>query len=238
MTSKAPTGRVLIDDTRVGEAVGVFCVWHAGPDELLLIVLQRDRAGTFGVHHARGALDAELAAFPCATLHGLARTAWTAAAASSNPGVADAQHGATTASQAAPPLATADRFALEMFERLWDQALDPLLARLAAQGITQIDLVPSGDLHVVPWNHLADRHAAKAGAPFRLRVFPGTGAWWRVARRDDGTRVAHTAPRSPQWALVAAPSVSTGGDALPWLVVERALSEQLWADAIRRLASA
>lgn len=197
-------------------------------DEALLLLARLDahrlrllvltRAG--GVEHQVTRLAAEVAAFPCTTLNRLARSAMTRAA-SGQP------LRATSTLAAADELpADADAFALEVYAALWQDTLAPVLARLAARRITRVALVPSDDLHLVPWNHLADAPAATRRPA--LRVLPSSGAWWRAAARPAPV------PTPPRWALAV--GGADGEAPLPWLAVEAELARRLWGGALQPLA--
>lgn len=124
-----------------------------------------------------------------------------------------------------------DVFALEVLGGLVATALAPVRRAAGQQpgtGWHTLALVPSDDLHVVPWRALAP--AGWPGHP-RLLHFPSVGAWWRQAsphaadRRPPGT-----AQGLPRWLhAVSAPLV--GDAALPWVAVEAAWSAHLWRHA-------
>lgn len=186
------------------------------PDRLRVMALHRP-VGTAAFAHWREArLDATLAAFPCDLLNRLARAAMTQAARGQPVRAAPVETAADGADDG-------DAFALECFDHLWRQALAPMVALLQRQGLVRLALVPADDLHLVPWNHLADRHLP-AAAP--LRVYPSVGAWWRRGRAGP--------PAAPRWALAA--SEGTAARPLPWVAVERTLSARLWGGAMQPIA--
>jgi Tfp pilus assembly protein PilF len=178
------------------------------PDRLLLVVLARPPKQALHevprVEHRLATLDAQLAALSCAQLHALARAAW-----------CDGARGA---------FGEGDLFALAMFERLWYDAVAPTFEALAVQGLSAIDLVPSGELHLVPWGHFAETTSGASpgnghGRP-RVRIYPSSGSWWRCSAEPP-------LPRRPRWAL-AAGGTPTPLPALRWAELERRLSLRLW----------
>ncbi|MCW5637208.1 MAG: hypothetical protein KIT17_28025, partial [Rubrivivax sp.] len=204
------------------------------PARLLVVALVHPPGGSAAAWHRQAALDDELGRFGCATLNRLARSVWAAPSANHLP--------------------DADLFALDLFERLWQQGIAPVVRELAAAGVTALDLVPSGDLHLAPWGHLAvavasapsersaqaaqpaasdtsPTWATSAGSPasapgtVELRVLPSVGAWW-ACEREAGAPAVPT----PRWALLAQPAPPELG-ALRWADVEARLSLALWGEA-------
>lgn len=214
-----PSQRLAVPQALDGLTPGQALMLLARPDaaQLLLITLQRRSDGAAEVRHAWAALGESVAPFPCSTLHTLARSAW-----------AGVKGGAGGAGGEADPLPEADSFALAVFQDLWNSAVRPTLSELRGVGITAVDLVPSGDLHLVPWNHLADLEPAET-AP-RMRLFPSVGAWWRCRAEPAGSSL-----RPARWALTAAASEST--QRLRWVEVERQLSRQLWGKQMREAST-
>lgn len=155
-------------------------------DALLRITLRRG-----GVRCDRVPLDA--ASFDPATLLHLARAALVAQGAG--------QPLRRAAATVEPGDADTDRFALDVFGR-WGRAV---FAGLPRRGLV---LVPSDDLHLLPWCHLA----AEAGVA--LCVFPSAAAWLQA-------RDADSAP--PRWALAADRHAG-----LPWVEAECDGATAIW----------
>lgn len=200
----------------LGADEALLLVARSAPDRVRVVMLHApDAQGGCALHH-EARLDPALAAFPCGVLHRLARAALCAAARG--------QPVRAAAGDADPDgAADGDGFALDMFARLWQAAVGALLPALQRRGLHRLALVPADDLHVVPWNHLAD--GARPGAP-PLRVYPNCGAWWRRPRARSGP-----APR--RWVVAA--SEGSAVRPLPWAGVERQLSARLWGRPMRPL---
>lgn len=117
-------------------------------------------------------------------------------------------------------------------EQLLHHTLVPLLDDLRALGVQDIALVPSADLHLLPYRELLGPWL-QAG-PCRLSVWPSCGACAQKLARaaPPGTR---RKPRDIVWA-VAATQQTPGPQALPWVVVEQMLTTRLWGhDRLRVL---
>jgi hypothetical protein len=119
---------------------------------------------------------------------------------------------------AAPPLADAQSRAQRLHDAVARQVLQPLLQRLAARGAVDVALVPSADLHLLPYAELLEPVLAATGC--RLQLYPSAGAF-----AQHGLRRAAAAP--PVWALVAQ-AAPEGETPLPWVRLEHALSLRLW----------
>jgi tetratricopeptide (TPR) repeat protein len=110
------------------------------------------------------------------------------------------------------------------------QALAALMAtvlRDVLAGSDRVNLVPSGDLHMMPWHWFLRQSHCEVGC---LRVFPTVADWWH-----------HTAepttpgPASPTRWLSAAYDAHDTGDLshrLNWVPVQSALTRRLWPDGI------
>lgn len=119
------------------------------------------------------------------------------------------------------PSADLDRFALDMFASVWQGTVLPVLQGLVDAACTDICLVASDELQLVPWTHFAET-AAPTGC--RIEIYPSSGAWARC-RLQPGS--ANTA--APRWAL-AAWSALDSSRPLPWVELEAFLSARLWRD--------
>lgn len=201
-----PVQALDFERVRAAVAPGAALLLLARPqrDTLLVIVLARRPGAVASVSHHSRRLAAALLPFSCAELHALARAPW--------------------ATSARPGLAEGDRFALALFEQLWLQSVEPIARALAGDGVGSVDIVPSGDLHLAPWNHLAASSAAG-----RTRVFPSAAAWWRSRTQPDDAPPMHEA----RWACVAAPAATIGSAELRWADVERRLSAKLWGERMQ-----
>lgn len=109
-------------------------------------------------------------------------------------------------------------FAIEMLRALVNAASAPLAESVARLGLRELVVVPSDDLHCVPWHDMiGNRWATRC----RIVLHPSVGSWLR-SRVDP----SH-APAPLRWAMAAA--AETGAAApLPWVRVEAALSRRLW----------
>lgn len=105
-------------------------------------------------------------------------------------------------------------------------ALTPTLSELMRQGFT-LCLIPSGDLHVLPWHHFVQHQCGDAQA---LRVFATVTDWWRL---HDPESPVNGAEEPPRWLMAAYDAHDTGdlADRLCWVPVEASLSGSLWTSA-------
>jgi tetratricopeptide (TPR) repeat protein len=188
---------------------------------VLVNCLQRG-AGTGWTARCRVVLlDDELSEFSCLDLNRLARRAVAGAARGSclrKPLLAadDSVEMASAASE------DGDLYALELVTRLFAQVLQPLLASLANGGCRSVDLLPSDDLHLLPWRHLLDLHAANEVA---VAVYPSSGAWLQA-------RLEQPANESLQWAAVAGPALDSH-QPLMWVQAEHRGAQRMWGTRLR-----
>ena len=195
-------------------------------EHLLVIALHRADEHQSIATHLIVKQHQDVAAFSCTALNQLARQALSESARgqAARGSVADSNQLPTDVSE--PGIGRADQFALEMFQMMWEHTLVPLLRSLAHKGFNDVCLVPSDDLHLVPWNHLFDSTSA---LPCRLQIYPNSGAWSRCQYHDD--REPDAAPR---WA-VAAGSALQSDRPLPWVEIEWRLSARMWNDAFQMI---
>lgn len=130
---------------------------------------------------------------------------------------------AIEAEAARPPAAgSMEDHLLDQWRKAVGEVFEPLVQQLASAGCTQLSLVPSEDLHLMPFHELLEDLLSRTGA--RLAVYPSCGAWAR------NTVLAGGRPRrgeTVRWAL-AAPASAADKEPLPWVAVERLLSLRLW----------
>lgn len=109
----------------------------------------------------------------------------------------------------------------------------PVLEALAAAGHDEVALVPSGDLHWLPWLDLV---AAEQPSGMRLAQYPSAGAWSQCHALAAPGGVPEP-PAAARWAVVASPLREP--PALPWADLEQRLALRLWnADAAGRMCAA
>ena len=203
-------------------------VMLARVSETSLLVIALHRPDGFGAcaSHAVVAQRPDLARFPCTLLNRMARHA-----------VGGAARGCGLRGGAddllpppvepwTPSLQDYEAFAIEAFQSLADTTALPLLRSLAERGLTDVSLVPSDDLHLIPWGHVL---TPKLPVQCTLTVYPNSGAWAR--RRVIDSRALIEPPR---WA-VAAYAAAESPRPLPWVEVELRLSERLWHDTSPRM---
>ena len=184
---------------------------------LLVVVLRGGGAPMTAASHAFITPHSDLEPFTVSGLNLLARRALAQRAGGRMlRSTAVGEQPATTT----PAVDDADRFALALYRTLWDDAVAPALAALAAEGVDDICLLPSDELHLLPWSHFAATDARFDG---RLAVYPSAGAWLRCRLRD--AEPAATAP--PRWAIACWPALDSP-QPLPWVEIERQLSQRLW----------
>ena len=103
-----------------------------------------------------------------------------------------------------------------------EHALLPVLDELAATGCRDVALVPSGDLHLLPW---LDAVGDRLTDGMRLVQYPNAGAWarWTLAPPADSAAAAEEPLR---WALLAADK-GAAAPPLQWAGLEQALAQRL-----------
>ena len=113
------------------------------------------------------------------------------------------------------PFSMASEHALSLLRDLFDQTLRPAAEQALADGVDEVAVVPSGDLHLLP---LVDLLEPLLPQPIRFGVLPSAGAW-AMPRAAPATR--------PRWALLAWAALP-GPRELPWVLLEREASLALW----------
>lgn len=187
---------------------------------VLAIVLRRSDTGHTIARHVVADQHPDLRHFSFATLNRLARQSLDQASRGHALRGAAAPSAGVNLENAPASVEDLDQFALELFGSVWQRTVLPLLQSLLDQGCIDVCLVASDELHLVPWTHFAETLSLPGS---RVEVYPSCGAWWRRLQAGD----EDAAP--PRWA-VAAWSALDSGRPLPWVEVERCLSEQLWRD--------
>jgi hypothetical protein len=132
---------------------------------------------------------------------------------------ADALEDLPSAGIAPPTLAQAEADAQRLHAAVVEQALRPLLRRVADCGVVDVALVPSADLHLLPYQALLDPVLDETGC--RLTLYPSCGAF-----AQHGLRAPPPAAE-PVWAVMAQ-GMPAGETPLHWVALEQALSVQLW----------
>ncbi len=159
-------------------------------------------------------LAAALVPFRCGELLALVRQ-----------GVVAHARGALRRSAGSVPVATPERaelaeFAAGALHDLAQAVLAPVLDQMRTFGLSQATLVPSDDLHLLPWHLALDGDAS-------IAVYPSVGAW--LHGRSDAKALA--ASHAPRWAVAAWPAAGSA-QALPWVEVEHALFRALWRGSV------
>ena len=212
--------------TRMAPDAALVLLAQTPDDNLLVVSVRPARPGLPACSHRIMPLPDALADFPCRTLNLMARHAL--AAGANGRMLRSSPNGPAMADPPCPPgLARTDLdgYALHAFQSLWDAAVRPALLELVGQGYTELALAPSGDMHLVPWDHVL---AASLPTSCRLSVYPNCGAWARQGLTPTPSEPSAT--HAPQWAIAAHAAHETD-QALPWVAVELALTEQLWREA-------
>lgn len=184
---------------------------RADAQRLLLIVLVRPGHGTWArlreVRLAEGAPDA-------LTANRLQRQSLLAIA-----GATALRRAADTEALEEPVAASSLSAELHLHEPLLRQGFQPLLDELSQEGRQQIVLVPSSDLHLLPFHELLSPLLSAGGG--RLALYPSCGAW--AQRRSHAVRRS----KPSRWALLA-PGEIPGVPTLPWAQIELLLCQRLW----------
>jgi hypothetical protein len=131
----------------------------------------------------------------------------------------EAQTAAAGAVTAPAVLTTAELAAVRSAWLAAPRALQPLLVQLRAQGMDEVHIVPSGDLHLAAWAGSLDELVPG----LRVRQFPTTAGWWRVMG-DAGT------PAPTRWASLAFDAADTPKE-LVWVGAEVRALQRIWAGA-------
>ena len=192
------------------------------PGELLAIALRRSHGSDSGVHVLAMQLEPDLAAIDGVQANRRLRQAMRL-----QTGSHALRRGADSAALDMDGGGPADPDAVQqtvrrLYEAVAQQALAPLVQALALRGIEDFALVPSADLHLLPYNDLLAATLAQTGA--RLSVYPNCGAWAQCSA--DTRRRARRLP--PVWAVLS----HSGGDGsapLHWVVLEQSLTMTLWS---------
>jgi hypothetical protein len=101
----------------------------------------------------------------------------------------------------------------------------PVIATIASEA-ADIGLVPSGDMHALPWQH---HFSTGLPATVRVRLYASAADWLRL----HGSGADATVSCMPRWALAAYDASDTGdlSDRLYWIHAEVELSRRMWRDS-------
>jgi hypothetical protein len=195
---------------------------RVAPNELLAIALHRPAANGSIVTQRALTLDDAEARLDGVALNRLLRQAL------NSPGLAlrlapDSEALEPVSGGAA--LALAEQAANLLFEAVANRLLGPLLHRLVEQGLDDLSIVPSADLHLLPYHQMLESTLAHTGGT--LSVYPSCGAWAQHQVLDTSVALQHSAPA---WAVVAEGLLDDVAP-LHWAVLERRLTQRLWAEA-------
>ena len=193
------------------------------PGQAQLIIALRKPAGghSLASHHTAQPPSA-FGKFSCRTLHALARQALAGAAGGApRRTVVNLAETPISVPPNLPPSMALDRFALDGLGALARAAVLPTIQSLAAQGATEFALVPTGDLHLLPWSFAL---AGDLPAGCTLTTYPDCAAFARHGAGPAPKNVGQV-----RWAVAAQPNADSQRR-LPWAGVELQLSRQLWLD--------
>ena len=201
---------------RLADGQALFLLARPVPDRVLFIALRRpDVAGPFALA-IEVPLGRDSKPFRCGDLIGLVRRSLVAAGGGR--GFRRAPDTTRFDPGAAPAAPGEAEFAAAMLRAIADAVAVPMVERLREWRLRDAVLIPSDDLHLLPWRHELARHwPAGCG----LHTYPSVGTW---ARHHARARVSAEALR---WACAVCPSQGARS-ALPWVQVEYALSARLW----------
>lgn len=187
------------------------------PDQLLLIVLRLSPAGDLQAWWRALRLESPLADGACDQWLALVRRGLR------EPGSPQSMRRAADAADSDMTVTATDRygFALAVLQSLADAVAEALVQSLDEPALDALVLLPSDDLHMLPWRSLLAKSWRQAP---RLVQYPSVGAWLRQA----DTMPATAPGLRPAWCL-AMPGPSS--EPLPWVQVEAALSQSLWSGA-------
>ena len=212
---------------------GLVLLARPAADRVLVITLHRPDLQARWASADDVPLAGALAQFRCDELVGLVRQS-----------IVGTPHGQRLRRAADPtasdaPLAVTPaeiaEFACSAINELARAVAAPIWRQVRQHGWRSLCIVPSDDLHFVPWAHELEGERPPECA---LAVYPSVGAWLRhhldvttdvtadvTADVTTGSISTASAPR--RWAVAAGPATK-GAHALPWVEVEHALCRVLW----------
>lgn len=200
---------------------GLVLLARPTADRVVVITLHRPDSQARWASADEVVLTAGLAQFRCNELVGLVRRSIVGAARgqglrrASDPPMTDAPLDATAGEIAG--------FACSALSELARAVATPIWARVRQHRWRSLHIVPSDDLHLVPWAHELESERPQECS---LAVYPSVGAWFH--HRADATADATTPASVPRrWAVAAWPAAGSA-HALPWVEVEHALCRMLW----------
>lgn len=205
---------------------GLVLLARPAADRVVVITLHRPDSQARWASADEVALTASLAQFRCNELVGLVRRSIVGAARgqglrrASDQSTGDAPFDATPTESA--------EFACSALGELARAVAAPIWAQVRKHRWRSLRIVPSDDLHLVPWGHELEGERPQECS---LAVYPSVGAWFHHrADAIDATDSAAAASTPRRWAIAAWPAAGTA-HALPWVEVEHALCRMLWGTA-------
>ena len=199
---------------------GLVLLARPAADRVVVITLHRPDS------HGRWASADEVlltggpAQFRCHELVGLVRRSIVGSARGR--GLRRASDGSTGDPPLAATAAEIAEFACSALSELARAVAAPIWAQVRRHRWRSLHIVPSDDLHLVPWAHELE---SERPPECSLAVYPSVGAWFH--HRVGATEAVST-PR--RWAVAAWPAAGSA-HALPWVEVEHALCRMLWGTA-------
>ncbi len=212
---------------RLPQRGALLMLARAGRGQLLALALFRTRGGLPSVLARLVGLDADTAALSATeVLRDWRQATWS--------GDQSLRRGPDTESllagvAAAPDQPGTEKALRRLHEQVASRALQPLIESLKERGLNEFALVPSADLHLLPYHHLLGPTLRNFGA--RLSVWPSCGALAQHGLQGRSGR------RVPVWALAAYAALQ-GSAPLQWVEFERSLALRLWGkDRVKLLGA-
>jgi len=189
---------------------------------LIVIAIGKADDGQQAFRHAASALPAGLRQTNCEDLNTLVRGALAGRTLGAVRRAAEPVAPDGSANLPAPEQAV--QIARRYHAALFELAVLPMLNVLAGNGQRDVSLIPSADLHWLPWLDAAETRPTGV----RLAIYPTLGAWANATTPDMA------ATEEPlRWALLA-----SNADELRWAGVECRAAGQLWQHRLRTVCAA
>lgn len=120
----------------------------------------------------------------------------------------------------------AEQPARSVHELIAERLLRPAVTQLAAQGLNDLSIVLSADLHLLPYHEVLEATLAETGCA--LSVYPSCGTWARHHAPGAGTPPR---PQVPAWAVVGHAALDSSAP-LHWVALEQRLTLRLWGESM------
>ena len=217
-----PQTHLLASDLvqQLPQDAGIVLLARPAADRVVVITLHRPDSQARWASADEVALSGGPAQFRCHELVGLVRRSIAGAARgqglrrASDPPTSDTPLDATAAEIA--------EFACSALSELARAVAAPVWAQVRRHRWRSLHIVPSDDLHLVPWAHELE---SERPPECSLAVYPSVGAWFH--HRGDAADAIDAASMPRRWAVAAWPAAGSA-QALPWVEVEQTLCRMLW----------